>query len=325
MSHHLDRRELLKRAAAGAAVLGVAPMALGSQRPARSGSRSRSLRVVHMTDIHVQPERRAAEGLDAALAHIQSLEEQPQLILTGGDHIMDSFSRDETRTRVQWDLLTKGFQNGCSVPVMHALGNHDVWGWNRRKSKTSGDEPMWGKKWALDQLGMARTYHSFDRGGWHFVCLDSVDHDPNNPDGYIGRLGEEQIDWLERDLATVPSSTPVLVLSHIPILTVTGVLTPPDEKTNNYACSGGTMHADSVAIRDVFARHPNVKVCLSGHTHRIDRVDFKGVSYLCNGAVSGNWWKGVHYECAEGYSVLDLYDDGSFDNRYVTYGWKVTE
>lgn len=318
--HALDRRSMLKRSAATAALLGAAPLASGATREPNT-DRKRAIRVAHLTDTHVQPERRAREGLEACLAHVQSLSDTPELILTGGDHIMDSFKRDEARTKLQWGIYTDSFRDGCSIPAMHALGNHDIWGWHRKKSKTTGDEPMWGKKWALEQLGMSSAFHSFDRAGWHFVCLDSVDHDPNDPDGYIGRLGAEQLDWLDRDLASVPKGTPVLVLSHIPILTVTGMLGASDEQTNNYTCRGGTMHADSEAIRACFAKHANVRLCLSGHTHRLDRVEFQGVTYLCNGAVSGNWWKGKHFEVDEGYAVLDLYRDGSFDCAYTPFGW----
>ncbi|USN99580.1 MAG: metallophosphoesterase [Phycisphaeraceae bacterium] len=322
MSEPMHRRQVLKAAAAGAVALGLSPRSRAEAvPPLRASGAKRALRVAHLTDIHVQPELRAAEGLAAALAHVQSLDDKPQLILTGGDHVMDCFSQDEARTKLQWELLAKVFRDGNSLPVRHAIGNHDVWGWNKGKSKTTGDEPMWGKRFALDQIGMERSYHSFDQAGWHFVCLDSISHDPNNANGYLGKLGDEQIDWLARDLESTPKSTPVLVLSHIPILTVTGILGRPDKKSNDYNCSGGVMHTDSSQIRDLFARHPNVKVCLSGHTHRLDRVDFCGVSYICNGAVCGNWWKGVHYECREGFAVLDLFSDGSFENTYIPYGW----
>ncbi len=82
------------------------------------------------------------------------------------------------------------------------------------------------------------------------------------------------------------------------------------------------MHKDCLELKDLFAQHPNVKLCLSGHLHLLDRVDYNGVTYLCNGAVSGNWWKGRHKDCDEGYAVIDLYDDGSFEHQYVKYGWK---
>jgi predicted phosphodiesterase len=82
------------------------------------------------------------------------------------------------------------------------------------------------------------------------------------------------------------------------------------------------MHSDSEKIKSLFGRHPHVKVCVSGHTHLVDRVDYNGVSYLCGGAVCGNWWRGRHKDCDEGYAVIDLCDDGSFDCEYVKYGWK---
>lgn len=36
----------------------------------------------------------------------------------------------------------------------------------------------------------------------------------------------------------------------------------------------------------------------------------------------GGWWGGNHFECTYGYGMIDLYDDGTFENRYVPYGWK---
>jgi 3',5'-cyclic AMP phosphodiesterase CpdA len=321
-----SRRDLLKLGAlaAGAAAIGlpIAP-ALGATAPPPRASRKRSLGLAHLTDIHIQPERKAAEGLAACLHHVQSLSgaDRPELILTGGDLVFDSLAVDEARARLQWELYRKVFKDDCSLPVEHCIGNHDVWGWNRTKSRTTGDEPMWGKKFALDQLGLAASYRTFDRAGWRFILLDSVFPDPNDPDGYIGRLDDAQFAWLERTLAETPAATPILILSHIPILSATIALGDPDAKTLKREISPALLHTDSTALRTLFAKHPNIKACLSGHTHRIDRVDFRGITYLCNGAVSGNWWKGQHYECAEGYAVIDLFDDGTLDSRYIPYGW----
>ncbi len=50
---------------------------------------------------------------------------------------------------------------------------------------------------------------------------------------------------------------------------------------------------------------------------------YNGVTYISNGAVSGNWWKGKRYATQNGYAMVNLYDDGSFNNEYVTYGWNV--
>ncbi len=68
-----------------------------------------------------------------------------------------------------------------------------------------------------------------------------------------------------------------------------------------------------------FNQHKNVKLAVSGHIHLTDRVDYNGVSYCCNGAVSGRWWFGKYQHTEAGYAIIDLYDDGSFTNTYVSY------
>jgi predicted phosphodiesterase len=113
----------------------------------------------------------------------------------------------------------------------------------------------------------------------------------------------------------------VALLSHIPILSASAFLFA-EQKNNAFHYGCALVHTDCVKLKDLFAKHPNVKLSLSGHLHTLDRVDYNGVSYLCNGAVCGAWWKGRHKDCDEGYAVLDLYNDGSFDHEYVKYGWK---
>jgi hypothetical protein len=44
------------------------------------------------------------------------------------------------------------------------------------------------------------------------------------------------------------------------------------------------------------------------------------VFYCCNGAVGGAGG-GSYHEFAPGDGMVDPYDDGSFDNQYVVYGW----
>ena len=142
------------------------------------------------------------------------------------------------------------------------------------------------------------------------------------PGSYTAYLDDEQFDWLGKDLAAVKAATPVLVMSHIPILSAAAFFDGENAKSGDWRVPGAWMHIDAAKIKDLFAKHPNVKVCLSGHLHLVDRVDYNGVTYLCDGAVCGGWWKGNYHECAPGYAVLDLYPDGSFERQYVTYGWE---
>jgi Icc protein len=110
---------------------------------------------------------------------------------------------------------------------------------------------------------------------------------------------------------------PVLILSHIPILSITPLLV--DDVVNKWEITGGDMHTDSTKLISLFNKHPNVKLCLSGHQHIRDRVTYDNVTYICNGAVSGAWWEGNRRETAPGYGLIDLYSDGTFEERYLNY------
>lgn len=313
-----SRRGFLAAGTAGLALSGL------WSTPARAdASPRRILRVAHLTDLHVQPERAAGEGMAACLEHVQSHKDKPELILIGGDCVMDSFGATRGRTKEQWDVWQRVLADHCSIPVAAAIGNHDVWGWSKESAHTTGNEPEFGKKWAMDMLGLSKRYHSFDRAGWHFIALDSTQ--PNPEGGYKAFLDEEQFDWLQRDLAGVKAETPVLVWSHIPILSAAAFMDGDNEKSGDWQVPGAWMHLDARRIKDLFLKHPNVKGCLSGHLHLVDQVQYNGVNYCCNGAVCGGWWKGHNQEFGEGYGLVDLYDDGSFTCEYVEYGWTPRE
>ena len=142
----ITRREsmvTMGAAAAGVLAWGAIPRV---RAPTRRVPPGRRLRVAHLTDIHVEPELCAGEGLAACFQHVQQLADKPELIVTGGDHVMDSFDADDARTTLQWDLWNKVRKHECSIPVRSCIGNHDVWGWGKEKSKTTGQESNWGKR-----------------------------------------------------------------------------------------------------------------------------------------------------------------------------------
>jgi Icc protein len=317
----VSRRVMIQAAGAAAVAAALTPGAVRADEneTGRAPRGRRVLRIAHLTDIHVEPERKAGEGLTACLHHVQSLKDRPDVIFVGGDMVMDSIGADEGRTRTQWDLFTKVFRTECSLPVEYCIGNHDCWGLNKKESKTSGSERLYGKKWVMEAVGLDRRYRSFEKAGWHFIVLDSTF--PVG-DGYTARLDDEQLAWLQGDLKSAEPARPVLLLSHIPILSASAYLDGDNEKTGDWVVPGAWMHIDARKIKDLFLQHRNVKLCLSGHIHLVDLVEYLGVTYLCDGAVCGGWWKGPYQECEPGYGVVDLYADGGFEHQYVTYGWE---
>jgi len=304
----ISRRTALKALGAVAAIGSISPLPLltrqrKTQMPRATGT---ALRIAHLTDVHVSPGNASRRGLAACLRHVHSLPDAPDLILNGGDAIGDASRASAEETRGQWELWQRVMREECRLPIEHCLGNHDIWGGDRAK----------GKQWALDSLGLAHRYRSFDRAGWHFIVLDSV---TLTDDDYVARLDDEQFDWLRRDLRATDGETPVLILSHIPILAACPLFDGDNEKTGRWELPAGWMHVDARRLKDLFAKHANVKLCLSGHIHLRDRVEYAGVTYLCNGAVSGNWWDGAYQDCEPGYALLDLHADGTFTHQYTTY------
>jgi 3',5'-cyclic AMP phosphodiesterase CpdA len=130
--------------------------------------------------------------------HIASLRDQPDLILHGGDIIFSSFEKTRERSQQQWDLYLQSMRAHNKLPVYHCLGNHDIWGWNKAKSATTGTEATWGKKWAMDELGLGGAYYAFEQSGVKFIVLDSVQ--PSGEDGYAGGLDDPQFEWLQGEL-----------------------------------------------------------------------------------------------------------------------------
>ena len=60
-----------------------------------------------------------------------------------------------------------------------------------------------------------RGWYSFDHKGVHFVGLANV-----QATEALGKLGADQIEWLEADLKARSSSTPIVVFAHIPLWNV---------------------------------------------------------------------------------------------------------
>lgn len=271
-----------------------------------------ALRIAHLTDIHLKDQFDAPVRFAKCLHHVQQ-QHGVDLILNGGDTVFDINKENLDTINKQWNLWHSLIKSDRGLPVHYILGNHDIW-WNENDK----DQALYGKKYALDQLQLSSPYNSFIKNGWKFILLDSV-HVGTDGGWYIGRLGDIQFTWLENELQSTPANMPVCVLTHIPILSATLMVDDNDKGTEKWEILGGELHTDVNQITSLFYKHPNVKLCLSGHIHLRDKVVYNNVTYICNGAVSGAWWEGNKRETAPGYGLIDLYADGSFDEQYVNY------
>lgn len=303
----MKRRTFLE----GASLAAASVMAGAAWRPAAAAVNKHTgnkpvLTVAHITDVHIMPQNNAPlyfkKCIDAIARH------KVDFFLNGGDSIMAADYNDITRERVlelwqTWDNCRNYFRQ---YEMYSCIGNHDTW-W----AAPSREDEMYGKPYVVKRLGIPNRYYSVAKGGWHFIMLDGNNEKIS--------LDEEQYNWLEKELAQLPANTPVLLMSHYPILGVTPFW-------------AGGMHSDYKKLKTLFYRHRDkIKVCLSGHNHLQDSAVYNGVHYCCNGAVSGFWWgKGdeksaapyYYEETAPGYAILQLYADGRVENRYYTYSFE---
>ena len=301
----MNRRTLLK----SASLLPFAAVPEVASAPAK-----RSVRFAYIGDTHITPDMKPMDAIAKCFHHAQNQADKPAFVLHGGDVIMDALAQDRDKVQKQWDAWQTVIKANNSLPIEYCIGNHDIWGFEKAKS-----DPAYGKKWAIDQMKISGRYRSFDKNGWHFIVLDSVQPKPDG-NWYTGYIDPEQMDWLKADLAKTNTKTPVLILSHIPIFSPTAFFSDTNVKEGNWTIPTGILLADTPELLKLFYQYPNIKAALSGHMHLLDRVDYNGVTYLCNGAVSGNWWTSDTYQQTKaGYALFDLYDDGRVERTYLSY------
>lgn len=277
----------------------------------------RGFRFAHITDIHVKTGIIPETGMAKALQHVQKLHPQVDFVINGGDSIWDAMEADKEHTQIQWDLFHSILQKENSLPIYHCIGNHDIWGWFIKENRPESDK-LYAKEWVLESLRMKNRYYRFTKRNWHFIVLDSVQLNPVG--GYIAYLDPAQMEWLKQELSTIPKDEFICIVSHVPILSICAALFfEKTESNGDLKIQRNLMHTDFMSLKKIFVQYPNIKVCLSGHIHLQDELNYLGIKYYCNGAISGNWWKGSFQEFAPAYAVLEMNDDGSFTRTMVNY------
>jgi hypothetical protein len=199
----LNRRTLLRCAAWGGAgvvwaLRGGVPTSF-SLIDSAAAAEARNLAFVQISDSHIgfnkdaNPDPNATLG--AAIEKVRALPNRGGLfMLHTGD--VSHLSKPEEFDTAREIIGTAG------LDVHYVPGEHDVLGDN-------------GSDFFARFNGTAdRKWYSFDALGAHFIALTNV---LDLRAGGLGRLGDEQIDWLEKDLRGRSASTPLIVFTHMPL------------------------------------------------------------------------------------------------------------
>ena len=314
-----NRRDFIRTAALAGVVTSLSPRMLLAHEAAQpfEPARKHALRIAHITDVHMLDQPNANTCFTRVIREINALGDKPDFIINTGDSVMDENKQTRETVEARWQAWTNVMSRENKLPLYSALGNHDVWyGPDATLDAEYKKDKRYGKQWAIDMLKMPGRYYSFEAKGWKFIALDSI----NGDNGY--QLDDEQYAWLEKELQAVSANQPVLIFNHVPILSMGALLySTKRAPVEEVKFPSGDMHNDHQRIKDLFRKKNVVKVALSGHVHYVDAVEYLGVKYLCNGAVSGNWWGNpiVLDEFPPVYTIIDLYEDGTSEHRLVYY------
>lgn len=281
----MDRRKFIQNSSLLALGSGLVP---GDALAAETENKSSSLKIVFLSDVHVKETDKSQEGMRKAFRLANNL--KPDFIINGGDSIMDAMAADREKTREQWTIWNKIIKEENRLQVYHVIGNHDAWGW-QVKDESIKTDPLYNKGWVIKELKMPGRYYAFEKQNWKFIVLDTA-HENNG--GYIAKIDDEQFAWLEKELKNTSSDQHICIASHIPIVSFCSALFFDENLPNgDWRISRALLMTDTRKLIQLFSQYKNIRCSLSGHIHLQDMVEYKGIQYFCNGAVSGNWWKGA--------------------------------
>ncbi|MEV7323232.1 metallophosphoesterase [Streptomyces sp. NPDC093970] len=247
--HDMSRRQLLRHAGwfGGAVVLTVAggevvshiagprDAAAGAAPAAQDTTVNGTLRFVQVSDSHIGFQGPAntdvAGSFTEAIHQVNSLGFRPDFVMHSGD-------LTHLSTAAQFDQVRQMMTGMRTDRVFTVPGEHDSIGDGGRAYRRTFGKGTLGDGW-----------YSFDTHGVHFIALVNTLSLEK-----LGHLGNEQIDFVRRDLRGLSSDTPIVVFSHIPLFAM-------------YPRWGWSTD-DALRVIALLRRFSSV-TCLNGHVHQL--------------------------------------------------------
>jgi 3',5'-cyclic-AMP phosphodiesterase len=208
-SDGIDRRGFLECMAwAGTGLLWTLSGGLPSARLFGQDTRGASagnLSFVQISDSHIgfgkDPNKDVAGTLQIAVDKINALPQAPAFVLHTGD--LTHLARPE-----EFDTVAE-ILKGLRTRVLYVPGEHDF---------DAEDNKLYLERFGNGTKGLG--WYSFDYDRVHFVGLVNVANAKSGSMAGLGQIGQEQLQWLAKDLAGLSASTPVVVFAHVPLWAV---------------------------------------------------------------------------------------------------------
>ena len=302
----ISRRAFLRRSLWGGVAMAYAlPHRFAWGRTSPDANR---LRFAFYTDIHARTEWETPAAMMKAAARLAA--EAPAFSIAGGDLITDGFQSGPNAVAPRWDVYMRMHEatKGMVYPV---IGNHDLVAARPEDGSPVAEDPRADFK---KHMGMDRTYYAFDIAGYHFIVLDSI-HVLDGDAPYEGRIDDEQLAWIRADLAQLTPGTPLVLCSHIPLMTAYYIALYGTER----APSPGRVVVNAREVLALFEGH-RLLLVLQGHLHVDELIRWKETTFITGGAICAKWWRGPWHGTHEGFGMVTL-DGDSVGWEYIDYGW----
>lgn len=304
----MNRRQFLLTTSAGATA-----WAMGLPRrfawAASPDAPREALRIAFFTDIHTRTEWETPEALRLTARLIN--ERKADLVICAGDCITDGFQNSRAFVAPRWKAYRENLHDLLEPRAETAMGNHDLVG----AMPEDGSEPEADPRADFrEQLGIENIYRSFDAGGYHVILLDSVQITREKLK-YRGFIDDEQMAWLRADVSTVNPATPIILVTHMPLLSSF----PAATMGNMAAATENRAIVNNREVLDVFSEH-RLPLVLQGHNHVNELLRWRDTTFITGGAVCAKWWRGPWFGTEEGFGVVTLRKD-RVEWDYVDIGW----
>ncbi len=301
-----SRRCFLKTLGAGGAL--IASPALGKTAWTIEGSERGVLRLVFYGDVHARTEWETPTALMMAAGAINA--QKVDLVLGGGDLITDGFDSTSEEVAPRWDAYM-AMHSAIEGEHHAAIGNHDLVGVLPKDGSPPAADPRQDYK---RRLGLTRTYRSFDALGYRVMLLDSV-RVSDDKYKYHGWVSLEQREWIKEELSRLPTGTPIVLVTHIPLMTAFFSAT----KGATFQAKPNRVVVNNTEVLALFAEH-NLVLVLQGHLHVSEMLRWRNTTFITGGAVCAKWWRGPYFGTAEGFNAITLHRD-RVEWEYIDYGW----
>lgn len=276
--------------------------------PVGDGSRS-PFRVAFFTDVHARTEWGTPLAMAQAARAINA--QRPDLVIAGGDLITDGFQSRAEEVEPRWSAYLE-MHRAINAPVEPVIGNHDL----VAAAPDDGSPPSADPRARFRRaFGLDRTFRAVRAGGCLFLMLDSIAV-TGGEDPYVGRIDQPQLEWIESELAVTAARTPIVLVTHLPLMT--GFYQATRGATASAPAS--RVVENGLEVLERFDNH-NLLLVLQGHLHVDEMIRWRNTTFITGGAVCGRWWRGSWHGTGEGFGVLTLRRD-RIDWEYLGYGWQ---